>query len=226
MRTSFLTIAFFTFIYCQFGILKQTPQDKCCTTNKSLTANKAQKNDFDTLQIRCDSVYKNKGYKITLITFGKENENESDFNSVFILKKLINNNYKEVFRDSIYSSTQVIKFNDFNNDQVKDILVQNISDVRSNWTYHLYLVDTKRDKLKKVQGFEEIKNPNYLPQYNLIDNYVMSGRNWTSFYKIQGNKIKDFGIEVLDGANDKGNTTYDKDYKKAIKIILAIKNNH
>jgi len=49
-----------------------------------------------------------------------------------------------------------------------------------------------------IKGFEEIKNPSYIPNHNLIDNYVNSGKNWTSFYKIQGDSIKDFDIVVYD----------------------------
>jgi len=120
---------------------------------------------------------------------------------------------------------QEVKFEDFNKDKVKDILVQNISDVRSNWTYYLYFVDTANDKLKKIKGFEEIKNPNYIREYDLIDNYVMSGRNWTSFYKIQGDSIKDFNIVIYDGENENGRVTYNKDYKKAIATILGKEKN-
>ncbi len=106
------------------------------------------------------------------------------------------------------------------------ILIQNISDVRSNWTFNLYLVDTINDKLTKVKGFEEIKNPKFLSKYNLIDNYVMSGRNWTSFYKIENNKIKEYDIVIYDGEDKNGKVTYDNDYKKAIKTILTNEKNN
>lgn len=167
----------------------------------------------------CDTVYKNKGYKITLKRFDISNEDEKIPNSVFTFSKLTNGLYLSLFSDSIFNRVQVIQFADFNNDSIKDILVQNFSDVRSNWTYYLYLVDTAQNKLKKIKGFEEIKNPHYLPQYNLIDNYVMSGQIWTSFYKIQGDTVKDFDIVIYCNEVDEGK--YGRDYKKAIKSILS-----
>jgi hypothetical protein len=112
-----------------------------------------------------------------------------------------------------------VRFSDFNGDNIKDILIQNISDVRSNPTYYLYLVDTTHDKLTKIRGFEEIKNPSYVSKYNLIDNYVLSGQTWTSFYKIQNDTIKDFDIVIYD--DNLGNGNYERDYNKAIKKILT-----
>lgn len=93
-----------------------------------------------------------------------------------------------------------------------------MSSARSNWTYTLYLVDTLYDKLKKVRGFEQIPNPNYLAKYDIIDNYVLSGKNWTSFYKIQGDTIIDFGISIEDDLSD--NSLYEQKRMNAIKRIL------
>jgi len=47
----------------------------------------------------------------------------------------------------------------------------------------------------------------------------MSGTIWTSFYKIKGDRIKDFNIVVYDDQTDNG--TYERDYKKAIHKILT-----
>jgi hypothetical protein len=179
---------------------------------------------LETTEIICDTVYKNKGYKITLKRFDITNEDEKISNSVFTFSILTSGHYLSLFSDSIFNRVQDIQFADFNNDSIKDILVQNFSDVRSNWTYYLYLVDTAQNKLKKVKGFEEIKNPHYLPQYNLIDNYVMSGQIWTSFYKIQGDTVKDFDIVIYDKQVDDG--SYERDYKKAIKSILSKQKNN
>ena len=188
------------------------------TQSDSITGTK-----FDRTEILCDTVYANKGYKITLTTFDPTNEDETIKNTLFTFSKLTNGKYLPIFSDSIFNRVQEVRFDDFNNDKVKDILVQNFSDVRSNWTYYLYLVDTAQNKLKKIKGFEEIKNPNYLPQFNLIDNYVMSGQIWTSFYKITGDTIKDFDIVIYDNQEDDG--SYDREYKKAIKSILAKEKN-
>ncbi|MFY7845990.1 XAC2610-related protein [Chryseobacterium gambrini] len=116
------------------------------------------------------------------------------------------------------------EFQDYNGDGIKDILIQNISDVRSNWTYYLYLMDLKHDRLTKIKNFNQIKNPHYLPEYNLIDNEVMSGRNWTSFYQIRKDTIFDFGYVIYDGEDDNGNTVdFEKEYDKTLSKVLKNK---
>ena len=124
----------------------------------------------------------------------------------------------------MHSQFQNVEFIDFNGDGIKDILVENTSDVRSNLTYNLFIVDFKNQKLRKIEGFEEIKNSNYLEKYDLIDCLVMSGRNWTSFYKIEGNKVKDFGYIVKDGEDENGkDLEYDKNYNLTLAKILKSK---
>lgn len=181
--------------------------------------------NFEIIEISCDSIYKDKGILIKLIPLDTNKVNEPQYKFVFLTIKQQNGQSIEIFRDTIESTVQEVKFVDFNNDNVKDILIQNISDVRSNWTYNLYIVDNKVNSVRKIKGFEEIKNPNYLPKYDLIDNMVMSGRNWTSFYKIVGDTIKDFNIVIYDGEDENGKYTYDTDYKKAIKKILKNEKN-
>ena len=198
--------------------------DTLTTTNNVLTNNENYKSQI--IEIDCDSIFKNKGYKLKLIHLNTDKENETNYNFIFLMFNKLNGQTIEIYRDTIISTIQEIKFADFNNDNVKDILIQNISDARSNWTYNLYLVDIKQDKLKKVKGFEEIKNPNYLPKLNLIDNVVVSGRNWTSFYKIQGDSIKDFNIVIYSDEDSKGKVAYDLDYKKAINTIMEKEKNN
>lgn len=168
--------------------------------------------------VACDSIYLNKNYHVTLATLDSTNEDDSTPNTLFSVSRLSGKQYLQVFSDSIFSKTGNVEFADFNNDHIPDILVQNISDVRSNWTYYLYLVDTINNRIKKIEGFEGIKNPVYLPQYDLISNYVMSGKTWTSFYKIHGDTIKDFDIVIYD--NQANDSSYDRDYRKAIQSIL------
>ena len=190
------------------------------------TPDKKIKDDFETTEINCDSVYLGKGYKLTLRKFDSTNEDETKFNSVFSFQKRTTGKYSEIFTDSIFNLVQDVKFEDFNNDKIKDILVQNYSDVRSNWTYYLYLIDTTNDRLKKIKDFEEIKNPSYVSKYDLIDNYVVSGTNWTSFYKIKRDTIFDFEIVIYADPSVDNDLKYDKDYKKAIKTILAREKNN
>jgi len=198
------------------------PTDSSKVVKNAVT--KLEKENFEKTEIVCDTVYKNKGYKLTLTLFDTTDEDETIPNTLFTLSKLTNGQYFPIYSDSIFNKVQEVHFADFNNDNVKDILIQNISDVRNNWTYYLYLVDTTKDKLKKIKGFEEIKNPNYLPQYNLIDNYVVSGKIWTSFYKIKGDSVRDFDIVIYDDQTDNGN--YDRNYKKAVNSIMMKEKNN
>jgi len=168
--------------------------------------------------IQCDLIHPNKNYQITLTAIGSISEDENIPNTLFTVHRLSGGQYETIFSDSVFSRTRTVEFADYNDDKIPDILVHNISDVRSNQTYHLYCVDTAQNKLKKIKGFEVIKNPTYLPQYKLVTNYVMSGQIWTSFYKIKGNSIKDFGIVIYDNQTDDG--SYERDYKKAIQSIL------
>jgi hypothetical protein len=190
------------------------------TVNQNSLTNSLEDNS-EIVEIYCDSIYKDKGISIKLIPLDTNKINEPEYKFVFIVIKQKNGQNSEIFRDTIESTVQEVKFADFNHDNIKDILIQNISDVRSNWTYNLYIVDKNLGFIKKIRGFEEIKNPNYLPKYDLVDNMVMSGRNWTSFYKIVGDSIKDYEIVIYDGEDENGKVTYDEDYKKAIKRILT-----
>jgi hypothetical protein len=183
------------------------------------------KKDNDTIvEIKCDSIYINKNITIKLIS--DENDEREGFfgelNTLFIIEQKENNILKVILKDSIFSRYQEIKFEDYNNDNIKDILVQNISDVRSNLTYYLYLFNPKTNSFKKVKGFEEIKNPAYNSKYNIVDNYVVSGQNWTSFYKIKNSSIYDLNIVIYDDQSGNSNN-YDKKYKNAIKKILKTK---
>jgi hypothetical protein len=191
---------------------------------KTVTANIEKK--LDKTEIVCDTVYKDKGYKLTLAVFDTNTEDETMPNTLFTLSKLTNGQYLPIYSDSIFNKVQEIKFADFNNDNVKDILVQNFSDVRSNWTYYLYLVDTSQNKLKRIKGFEEIKNPEYIAIYNLVDNYVLSGENWTGFYRIVNDTIKNYDIVIYDNPNDLTGYKYKFAFEEAIRKIAAIDKKH
>ena len=169
-----------------------------------------------TTLINCDSIYKNKGISIKLINFDDEKDGyDDDKNCVLIIK----NKKTILIKDSIFSKVQEIDFKDYNNDGIKDILIQNISDARSNWTYNLYLYNSKTNNFKRIVGFDEIKNPSYNSKYNLIESHVNSGQNWAAFYKIKNSKIYDYKIEILDDGSAKSK----KEYQKAIKKITVRK---
>ncbi|KFC24774.1 XAC2610-related protein [Chryseobacterium sp. FH1] len=169
-------------------------------------------------KINCDSIYDQKGYSVSLEFDPKD---QIILNVLFTFSKKINGKEKIIHQEKLHSQYQNVEFIDFNGDGIKDILVENTSDVRSNLTYNLFLVDFKSQKLRKIEGFNEIKNPNYLKEYDLIDCMVMSGRNWTRFYKIEGNKVKDFGYVIEDGEDENGkDLEYDKNYELTLAKIL------
>ena len=170
----------------------------------------------NTTIIKCDSIYRGKSITIKLINFDDERDGyDVEKNSILIVSQKLNGKNSVLIKDSIFSRAQKVEFRDFNNDTIKDILVQNISDVRSNWTYNLYLYDTKTNNFKRVTGFEEIKNPIYNSEYKIIESHVNSGKNWMAFYKIRNYKIHDYHIEIIDDGSFKSG----KEYKKALKKI-------
>jgi hemoglobin-like flavoprotein len=223
IRKLFLPLLIFSFTNCrENGQHSASPQSDSLKSVQAITSPDT-KAGFEKTEITCDTVYKNKGYQITLTLFDNIHEDETTYNTLFTLNRLINGQYQPIYADSIVSSVREIDFVDFNNDHVKDILVQHSSDVRSNRTYCLYLVDTAQNKLKKIKGFEVIKNPEYLPEYNLVDNYVVSGKNWTSFYRIMNDTIKDYNIIIYDDQNDLAGHAYKAAFENAIRTIAKSK---
>ncbi|MEO6357247.1 MAG: hypothetical protein ABIO56_11490 [Ferruginibacter sp.] len=222
----FSAFLIFTLTNCSDNSQHSLPVQADSSNNLERAATPIEKESFEKTEIVCDTVYKNKGYKITLTLFDSTDEDETVPNTLFILSKLTNGQYLPIYSDSIFNKVQEIHFADFNNDNIKDILVQNFSDVRSNWTYYLYLVDTAQDKLKKIKGFEGIKNPEYIAVHNLVDNYVLSGKNWTSFYRIVNDTIKDYDIVIYDDQNDLTGHKYKFAFEEAIRRIAAIDKNN
>lgn len=174
----------------------------------------------NTTTIKCDSIYKDKGITIKLINFDNEKDGyENDKNSILIIYQKINRKNLTLIKDSIFSRVQEIEFKDFNNDKIKDVLIQNISDARSNWTYNLYLYSPQTNNFKRVIGFDEIKNPSYNSKYKIIESHVNSGKNWAAFYKIKNYKVYNYNIEIIDD----GSIQAEKEYSKAIKKITGRK---
>lgn len=174
----------------------------------------------NTTIIKCDSIYKGKGITIKLINFDDEKDGyENEKNSILIINQKINGKNSILIKDSIFSRVQEIEFKDFNGDKIKDVLIQNIADVRSNWTYNLYLYNPQTNNFKRVIGFEEIKNPSYNSKYKIIESHVNSGKNWAAFYKIKNFKVYDYKIEIIDD----GSLKAEKEYRKAIKKITEKK---
>ena len=108
-----------------------------------------------------------------------------------------------------------IGFKDFNNDNVKDIILFYYTGARANETYHLYVTDKRRQKLIRVKGFEELPNPMLDTTNNIITSIALSGTNYYSFYRIDAkNKLINLGHSFEENPNDSSQ------YEKAIQQIL------
>ena len=174
----------------------------------------------DTILIDCDSIFKNKGYQIQLITFNPLNI--LDFKKNNAVFNLINET-EIIYSDSIFTRVSQIEFQDFDKDGIKDILIQNISDVRSNWTYNLYLADLQNNKIEKIKEFNEIKNPKLNNELNIIESYVISGTNYTEFYKLEPNyTVRKYDILIYDQPDENEN---DIEYNKALEMIKKTPHN-
>lgn len=104
-----------------------------CNSNVQQTANisndsskvlgvnitKTENEKFEKTEILCDTVYKDKGYKLTLNLFDTSNEDETIPNTIFTLSKLTNGQYLPIYADSVFNKVQEIHFADFNNDKLK-----------------------------------------------------------------------------------------------------------
>lgn len=194
----------------------------CQNQNESkLDIGKIEK-EFDSMSkiILCDSVYPGKNIRIEYLEHEFEN---NELSATFAIIK----NGKNLIFDSLSTGMFAIKFSDFNGDGIKDVLAHNSSDARSNWTWYLYIASSDLNSFKRIKGFEQIKNPNYLKKYDLIDCLVMSGNNRTSFYAIDNDTIIDFGYTVNMGFNYDKQEYYDyeKDYNSALKKVLKLKAN-
>jgi len=83
-----------------------------------------------------------------------------------------------------------VTFEDYNNDEIKDLLIYKGTGARgSNEYYYLYLINQRKNQVKKVEGFEEIVNPEYDKKHNVIVSYGFSGSNSYSIYKISEKNV-------------------------------------
>jgi hypothetical protein len=126
----------------------------------------------DTLMINCDSVFSEPGYYIQFITLDSLVNNQT--NSILVFGQRNKGGQEQIYIDTLYSKVGQVKFLDFNQDNIKDVLVQNESDARSNWTYNLFLTDLESRTLMMVKGFDQIKNPNVNADFEIIESHVSS----------------------------------------------------
>ncbi|MBS1732660.1 MAG: hypothetical protein JST02_05135 [Bacteroidetes bacterium] len=138
------------------------------------------------------SVFTN--YKLRLEIYNAEKINDYDTatNAKITFSRQRDYRTSVLFSDLVFCKAPILKFQDFNNDGVKDILIFFDYDVRSNKMYHLYLLNPKSKELIRVKDFEDIKNPEFNPKKNIVESHVISGRNYYTYYRINNsNKLID-----------------------------------
>lgn len=168
----------------------------------------------DTVTIDCDSIFREAGYFVRLVSF--DSLPDKEHNAILTFGRKTKGRLEQIYLDTLYSKVGQIEFADYNKDNIKDLLVQNISDVRSNWTYNLFLTDFQGRTLKKVKGFQEIKNPRLNKDLGIIESHVNSGINYIEFYKLVSNdSVYKYNILVYDSLDEKS----EKNYKQALEKI-------
>lgn len=115
------------------------------------------------------------------------------------------------------SGNRVERIN-YNRDNIPDLILFSLEDVRSNVASYLYLVDTLSHSLHRVKGFEEIKNPEYDSVDDIIQSYVISGTDYITFYKINDHfNAIDLGYTVNDDHSRKSEARIKHQLQKIYK---------
>lgn len=154
-------------------------------------------------------------YRLSLRVFDPEAADEEKSNATLTLWHAPGGRVTILRRDSLFCTRPRLELRDFDFDGEKDVLVLNTSSARSNWTHHLYLTDRSHHRLQRVEGFEEIANPEVDEEHRLIVGYARAGKNYYSFYRITpAGKVVDLGHsfeEEIGEENDR--------YEKAVRAI-------
>jgi hypothetical protein len=160
-------------------------------------------------------VFADTAYRLSLRVFDPDATDEEKNNATLTLWHVQNGRATVLLRDSLFCTRPRLALRDFNFDREKDVLVLNTSSARSNWTHHLYLTDGARHRLQRVEGFEEVANPEVDEENKLIISFVVSGKNRYSFYRITPDgKVIDLGHSFEEETGEEN----DK-YEKALRAI-------
>jgi hypothetical protein len=160
--------------------------------------------------------FSDSSYRLKVHIFNSEATSEDETNSVINYNHVQYGKTKQIFRDSLFCmDTGYMLRQDFNNDQINDILIFCYSGARANPSYHLYLVDTILHRLTYVKGFEELPNPDLDSINNVIVSIGLSGVHDFSFYQINSNNKL---IKVGHGYEERDNDS--TQYERAIRKIL------
>jgi hypothetical protein len=138
--------------------------------------------------------FQDTSYSLRFQVLNMEEQDEETNNAIAIFEHQEKNGQRILFLDSFYCMYPYIDRLDFNNDHINDILLFFYTGGRANPTFHLYLVDTGRNKLNYVKGFEDLPNPSLDTSNGIILSIALSGIDHYSFYLINSrNQLIDLG---------------------------------
>ncbi|EFK58029.1 XAC2610-related protein [Sphingobacterium spiritivorum] len=154
----------------------------------------------------------------TYVLSVKPSQNPDAPDTVIYMRKTSGNTSTVLWKELLLLP-QAIDFRseDFNGDGQEDVLIYAGTGARgANEFYHLYVADPERHTLIRIQGFEEIPNTVYLPDYNIIVGYAYSGENYYIVYRIdKNNVVQQMGDSFKDDFDSD-----QEDFDKRIKTIL------
>ena len=168
-----------------------------------------QANTIDTI-VACFS----EEYEFKLIGADEATFDYEKNNSIFLVRNIRTG--KTIIGDSVKSMLPEIKFEDYNLDKIKDVLVYCAHGARANTTYYLYLADSLTKSFEKVEGFEELPNTT-IDKKGIVQSVALYGKIGYSFYII----TKDYKIEkvgtTVEVEPDESDRKIRLEYRKVLK---------
>jgi hypothetical protein len=140
-------------------------------------------------------------------------------------------NKKQVVRDSLYSQWIDVRFENYNDDGYKDILVYNYSGARgANSYYTLYATDVKNKTFRQIMGFDNVVAPQIGSNGIIISTGLTNSSADYKFYKLSNYKLiklneatTGYPLSDDDSITSKASDDYDKAYAKALKLAKKYK---
>jgi hypothetical protein len=157
-----------------------------------------------------------KEFKLSLKVANPEEYDYETNNGLFSITRLKDN--KILIRDSIGCMSPDIRFEDYNLDGIKDILVYHFHGARANTAYYLYLANKNTQTFEKIKGFDELPNTE-IDENGVIISTALYGMIGYSFYIItKDKKVKQIGKTVEADPADE-NDLFEKEYYRVLKLL-------
>jgi hypothetical protein len=152
------------------------------------------------------------------------NEHINHFNSVVRFYKVDGVIRHLCLQDSIYYEAANVNFANMDSDTFKEFLVKRSTADKVNNYYDLYDFDFKNNTVKKIRHFQDIPNPSYLREFDLIKHRIYAGLTLTAFYKINADSVTSFSSDeftvnwgYFENTTD---TNANSEYTRKLKAVL------